>query len=77
MKDENNYRCCRKTASKVFIPLTVGGGISSVKDMYNLLRAGADKVSINSAAVRNPKLIEEGQSILAHNVLSSQLMLEK
>ena len=60
MKDENNYRCCRKTASKVFIPLTVGGGISSVKDMYNLLRAGADKVSINSAAVRNSKLIEEG-----------------
>ncbi|WP_103652837.1 imidazoleglycerol phosphate synthase cyclase subunit [Bacillus thuringiensis] len=49
-----------KTAAKVFIPLTVGGGISSVKDMYNLLRAGADKVSINSAAVRNPKLIEEG-----------------
>ncbi|OOR14493.1 imidazole glycerol phosphate synthase subunit HisF [Bacillus cereus] len=49
-----------KTASKVFIPLTVGGGISSVKDMYNLLRAGADKVSINSAAVRNPKLIQEG-----------------
>ncbi len=49
-----------KTASKVFIPLTVGGGISNVKDMYNLLRAGADKVSINSAAVRNPKLIGEG-----------------
>ncbi|PFY76689.1 imidazoleglycerol phosphate synthase cyclase subunit [Bacillus wiedmannii] len=49
-----------KTASKVFIPLTVGGGISSVKDMYNLLRAGADKISINSAAVRHPKLIEEG-----------------
>ncbi|GLV64084.1 imidazole glycerol phosphate synthase subunit HisF [Bacillus mycoides] len=49
-----------QTASKVFIPLTVGGGISSVKDMYNLLRAGADKVSINSAAVRSPKLIQEG-----------------
>ncbi|MGE6591154.1 imidazole glycerol phosphate synthase subunit HisF [Bacillus mycoides] len=49
-----------QTASKVFIPLTVGGGISSVKDMYNLLRAGADKVSINSAVVRNPKLIQEG-----------------
>ncbi|PFN26469.1 imidazole glycerol phosphate synthase subunit HisF [Bacillus cereus] len=49
-----------QTASKVFIPLTVGGGISNVKDMYNLLRAGADKVSINSAAVRNPKLIKEG-----------------
>ncbi|OJE49285.1 imidazole glycerol phosphate synthase subunit HisF [Bacillus proteolyticus] len=49
-----------QTASKVFIPLTVGGGILSLKDMYNLLRAGADKVSINSAAVRSPKLIQEG-----------------
>ena len=49
-----------RTASKVFIPLTVGGGISTVQDMYTLLRAGADKVSLNSAAVRNPKLIGEG-----------------
>ncbi|WP_459501014.1 imidazole glycerol phosphate synthase subunit HisF [Bacillus sp. C1] len=49
-----------KTASKVFIPLTVGGGISTVQDMYTLLRAGADKISCNSSAVRNPKLIEEG-----------------
>lgn len=49
-----------ETASKVFIPLTVGGGISTVQDMYKLLRAGADKVSLNSAAVRNPRLIGEG-----------------
>ncbi|WP_410981890.1 imidazole glycerol phosphate synthase subunit HisF [Bacillus cereus] len=49
-----------RAAAKVFIPLTVGGGISSVQDMYTLLRAGADKISINSAAVRNPKLIQEG-----------------
>ncbi|MDH4421194.1 MULTISPECIES: imidazole glycerol phosphate synthase subunit HisF [Bacillus] len=49
-----------KTASKVFIPLTVGGGISNVQDIYNLLRCGADKISINSAAVRNPRLIQEG-----------------
>ncbi|MBO1578312.1 imidazole glycerol phosphate synthase subunit HisF [Bacillus sp. XF8] len=49
-----------RAASKVFIPLTVGGGISTVQDMYTLLRAGADKVSLNSAAVRNPKLIGEG-----------------
>ncbi|MDZ5609171.1 imidazole glycerol phosphate synthase subunit HisF [Bacillus pseudomycoides] len=49
-----------RAASKVFIPLTVGGGISTVQDMYALLRAGADKVSLNSAAVRNPKLIGEG-----------------
>lgn len=49
-----------KTASKVFIPLTVGGGISTVKDIYTLLRAGADKVSLNSAAVKNPLFIQEG-----------------
>ncbi|MFX3625249.1 MAG: imidazole glycerol phosphate synthase subunit HisF [Ectobacillus sp.] len=49
-----------RTAAEVFIPLTVGGGINSVEEMYNLLRAGADKISINSAAVRNPKLISEG-----------------
>ena len=49
-----------RTASQVFIPLTVGGGISSVQDMYALLRAGADKVSLNSAAVQRPELIREG-----------------
>ncbi|HDX9590676.1 TPA: imidazole glycerol phosphate synthase subunit HisF [Bacillus pseudomycoides] len=49
-----------RTANQVFIPLTVGGGISTVQDMYGLLRAGADKVSLNSAAVKRPALIEEG-----------------
>lgn len=49
-----------RTANQVFIPLTVGGGISTVQDMYGLLRAGADKVSLNSAAVKRPVLIEEG-----------------
>ena len=46
-----------RTAEQVFIPLTVGGGIQSLEDIKNLLRAGADKVSINSAAVRDPDLI--------------------
>ncbi len=50
----------RETAKKVFVPLTVGGGISSVDDIKNLLRAGADKVSLNSAAVRTPELITLG-----------------
>src|SRR5574344_1769597 len=50
----------KKTAERVFVPLTVGGGISSVEDIKNILRAGADKVSLNSAAVRNPQLIREG-----------------
>jgi cyclase len=49
-----------RTAAQVFIPLTVGGGIRTVEDMYRMLRAGADKVSINTAAVLNPGLIEEG-----------------
>jgi cyclase len=47
-----------RTAEKVFIPLTVGGGINSLENIKTLLRAGADKVSINSAAVRNPDLID-------------------
>lgn len=47
-------------ASQVFIPFTVGGGISSVDDMKDILRAGADKITINSSAVKNPDLIKEG-----------------
>ncbi len=49
-----------RTAAEVFIPLTVGGGIRSTEDMRRLLRAGADKVSINTAAVQNPDLIRAG-----------------
>lgn len=48
-----------KVAKQVFIPLTVGGGVTSLDDIRNLLFAGADKVSINSAAVKNPDLINE------------------
>ncbi len=51
-----------RTAEQVFIPLTVGGGIRSLSDFRDILKAGADKVSINSAAVRNPGLIEEAAS---------------
>lgn len=49
----------RRTAEKVFIPLTVGGGIKTIDDFKEILRAGADKISINSAAIRNPILIKE------------------
>ncbi|MCD6312006.1 MAG: imidazole glycerol phosphate synthase subunit HisF [Elusimicrobia bacterium] len=48
-----------KTAEKVFIPLTVGGGIKKLSDIFDLLKAGADKVSINTSAVENPELIRE------------------
>lgn len=49
----------RRVAETVFIPFTVGGGIKTVEDFKELLRAGADKISVNSAAVRNPDLINQ------------------
>lgn len=54
------HRVVRQTADEVFIPLTVGGGLRSTEDMHAMLQAGADKVAINSAAVRTPELITEG-----------------
>jgi cyclase len=50
----------RKTAGEITIPFTVGGGIASVEDMKRLLRAGADKIGINTAAVTNPQLVSDG-----------------
>lgn len=49
----------RRVAKEIFIPFTVGGGISTIEDLHAMLMAGADKVSLNSAAIRNPSLIEE------------------
>ena len=49
----------RQTAERVFIPLTVGGGINSVDDFDRVLKCGADKVSVNSGAIRNPSLVRE------------------
>lgn len=49
----------RRVAKEIFIPFTVGGGISTIEDVHAMLMAGADKVSLNSAAIRNPSLIEE------------------
>ena len=50
----------RAVADQVFIPFTIGGGIRTVADMRGILRAGADKISVNSAAVRNPDIISQG-----------------
>jgi len=50
----------KEVAKEVFIPLTVGGGIRTLDDIYNLLNAGCDKVSINSAAIKRPEFITEG-----------------
>ncbi len=56
---ETTYDVVRRTAERVFIPLTVGGGVRSVGDVDALLRAGADKVSVNTAAIERPALLRE------------------
>ncbi|HEY8472765.1 MAG TPA: imidazole glycerol phosphate synthase subunit HisF [Natronosporangium sp.] len=56
---ETMYEVVRRTAESVFIPLTVGGGVRSVSDVDRLLRAGADKVGVNTAAVARPAVIAE------------------
>ena len=57
---ESAYEMIRRTAEQVFIPLTVGGGVRTIGDIDALLRAGADKVSVNSAAVARPEFLAEG-----------------
>jgi imidazole glycerol-phosphate synthase subunit HisF len=56
---ETTYEVVRQTAGQVFIPLTVGGGVRSVEDVDRLLRAGADKVGVNTAAIARPELVAE------------------
>ncbi|MEU4095610.1 imidazole glycerol phosphate synthase subunit HisF [Streptomyces sp. NPDC026673] len=56
---ETTYDVVRRTAEQVFIPLTVGGGVRSAEDVDKLLRAGADKVGVNTAAIARPELLRE------------------
>lgn len=65
----NLLEIVRQTAKNIFIPLTVGGGIRSVEDIRSFLRAGADKVAINTAAVKNPNLIKEGAKLFGSQCL--------
>jgi cyclase len=66
---ETTYDVVRRTAEQVFIPLTVGGGVRSVEDVDRLLRAGADKVGVNTAAIARPDLIDEIASRFGSQVL--------
>jgi len=62
----------RRTAEQLFIPLTIGGGVRSTEDVARVLRAGADKVAINSAAVRRPEILNEASALFgAQCVVSS------
>jgi cyclase len=53
------YDVARRTAEQVFIPFTVGGGLRTLEDIRNMLKAGADKISLNTAAVKSPSLVQE------------------
>ena len=66
---ETTLEIVRKTAEQVFIPLTVGGGIRSAENVNELLRAGADKISINTAAIARPDLINEISDRFGNQVL--------
>ena len=55
----NLFEVIKKTAKNIFIPVTVGGGVRSEKDVENLLHSGADKICINTAAIKNPKFINK------------------
>lgn len=59
-----------QTAKSIFIPLTVGGGIRSIADINNLLRAGADRVAINTAAIKNPDFINEASNIFGASTIT-------
>ena len=66
---ETTYDVVRRTAEQVFIPLTVGGGVRSPDDVDRLLRAGADKVGVNTAAVARPELLREISTRFGNQVL--------
>ena len=74
-KREIDIETVKRVAKCVFIPFTVGGGISNLEDMYKTLKAGAEKISIDSMAVRNPQIISDGAKAFGSQciVLSTQV----
>ena len=66
-----------QTAQDIFIPITVEGGIRSVEDMRELLRAGADKIAINTAAIKSPELIREGAEVFGSQCIVVSIQAKK
>ena len=74
-KRKTDIETVKKVAERVFIPFTVGGGIRNLGDMYDILKAGAEKISVDSMAVRNPQIISDGAKAFGSQcvVLSTQV----
>ncbi len=68
-KRDTMVNVVKKTAHDVFIPLTVGGGISSIENIKSLLKAGADKISINSAAIDNPEIVKKSSEYFGNQCI--------
>lgn len=66
-----------KTAEEIFIPLTVGGGIRTIEDIKSVLRSGADKVSLNTAAIKNPSIIKETAEIFGSSTIAVTIEASK
>jgi len=74
-KRKTDIKTVKKVAERVFVPFTVGGGIRNLADMYEVLKSGAEKISIDSMAVRNPQIINDGAKAFGSQciVLSTQV----
>lgn len=67
----------RKVAKCVFVPFTVGGGLRNLEDMYEVLKAGAEKISVDSMAVRNPRIISEGAQAFGRQCIVLSMQVKK
>lgn len=72
-----DLKMVQAVAKQVFVPFTVGGGIRSLEDMYSVLKSGAEKISIDSMAVRNPQLITEGAQAFGSQCIVLSMQVKK
>ena len=76
-KRKINIDTIREVAKYLFVPFTVGGGIESLEDMYEVLKAGAEKISLDSMAVRNPSLISDGAKAFGRQCVVSSMQVKR